>query len=69
MNKEIYKLIGKNIRRARLHLDWTQQNLADEIGKSLNFIGKLEIGFSKPSLDTLIDIAKALKIPLKDLFS
>ncbi|MDR1167684.1 MAG: helix-turn-helix transcriptional regulator [Heliobacteriaceae bacterium] len=68
MKEEIYKLTGRNIRRARLALDWTQQELADKIGKSLNFTGKIEIGFSKPSLDTLIDIAVALNVPLKNLF-
>jgi transcriptional regulator with XRE-family HTH domain len=68
MKDETYKILGKNIRRKRLMHDWTQQELADKIGKSLNFVGKIEVGFSKPSLDTVIDIAKVLKVPVKDLF-
>ncbi|MCD7878376.1 MAG: helix-turn-helix transcriptional regulator [Candidatus Gastranaerophilales bacterium] len=67
MDTEIYKKIGKNIKKRRKELGYTQQELADKIGKGLNFLGKVEIAFSKPSLDTLIDISKALDIKLKDL--
>jgi len=38
----------------------TQQELADNLNLSLNFIGKIEVAFSKPSLDTLILIAEKL---------
>ncbi|MDR1326980.1 MAG: helix-turn-helix domain-containing protein [Heliobacteriaceae bacterium] len=68
MKNEIYKILGKNIRRKRLAHDWTQQELAEKISKSLNFVGKIEIGFSRPSLSTVIDIAEALEVPIKDLF-
>jgi len=68
MDENIYKAIGKNIKRYRLEKNLTQQMLANEIGKGLNFVGKIEIGFSKPSLNTIIDISKALNIPLKSLF-
>ncbi len=68
MNKNIYKKLGKNIKKRRMELGYTQQELADKIGKGLNFIGKIEIAFSKPSFDTIIDIANALDIELKDLF-
>ena len=34
---------------------------------SLNFIGKIEVAFSKPSLDTLIDIAQTLDTTVSDL--
>ncbi len=68
MNENVYKSIGKNIKRYRLKKNLTQQMLADKIGKGINFVGKIEIGFSKPSLNTIIDISKALNIPLKNLF-
>ena len=45
----------------------TQQGLADKVGKSLNFIGKIEVNFSRPSLDTVIDIAEALNISVSEL--
>ena len=34
---------------------------------SLNFVGKIDVAFSKPSLDTLIEIAKALDTTVSDL--
>ena len=52
MNKDFYKLLGKNIKNRRKQLGYTQQELADKLGISLNFMGKIEVAFSKPSLDT-----------------
>lgn len=69
MNKNIYKKLGKNIKARRIELGLTQQELADKIGKGLNFVGKIEVAFSKPSFDTIIDISNALNIKLKDLFN
>ena len=66
--QEIYKKIGKNIKKYREAKNLTQQQLADKINKGLNFIGKIEIAFSHPSIKTLVDIANALEIKLKDLF-
>ncbi len=68
MNKSVYKKLGKNIKKRRMELGYTQQELADKIGKGLNFVGKIEVAFSKPSFDTIIEIANALEIKLKDLF-
>ncbi len=68
MHDEFYKQIGKNIKKARLAKHLTQEQLAVQIGKGLNFVGKIEVGFSHPSLNTLIDISKILKIEIKDLF-
>ena len=56
MREAFYKHLGKNIKKRRKELHLTQQELADRLGLSLNFIGKIEVAFSKPSLDTLIDI-------------
>lgn len=68
MHDEIYKQIGNNIKKVRKSKNLTQEQLAVLIGKGLNFVGKIEVGFSHPSLNTIIDIAKALDIDLKDLF-
>ena len=58
---DFYKLLGENIKKRRCELGLTQQELADKLNMSLNFVGKIEVAFSKPSLDTLIKIANALK--------
>ena len=62
-----YKMLGKNIKTRRKELGLTQQELADILDMSLNFIGKIEVAFSKPSLDTLIEIANALDTTVSEL--
>lgn len=60
MNGEFYRKLGINIKKRRKELQLTQQELADKLNMSLNFVGKIEVAFSKPSLDTLIEIANKL---------
>lgn len=67
MNYDFYKLLGKNIKDRRKKLGFTQQQLADKMNISLNFMGKIEVAFSKPSLDTLIDLAEALDTTVSEL--
>lgn len=55
-----YVLLGKRIRDERLLLRWTLEKLAEQTDKSINFIGQIERGEGKPSLETLVDIANAL---------
>lgn len=67
MREAFYKHLGLNIKKRRKELNLTQQELADRLGLSLNFIGKIEVAFSKPSLDTLIDIAEKLETTVSEL--
>lgn len=67
MNADFYKNLGKNIKKRRKELGLTQQELADKLNISLNFMGKIEVAFSKPSLDTLIEIADKLDISVSEL--
>ena len=62
-----YELLGQNIKRRRKVVGLTQQQLADKIGIGLNFMGKIEVAFSKPSLDTVISIAEALECSVSEL--
>lgn len=67
MKDSFYKNLGKNIKKYRESEKMTQQALANKVGKSLNFMGKIEVSYSRPSLDTLIDIAAALNISVSEL--
>lgn len=67
MREVFYTNLGKNIKKRRKELELTQQELADLLGISLNFMGKIEVAFSKPSLDTLIDIAEKLDTTVSEL--
>ena len=67
MKADFYKLLGKNIKFYRKKSGLTQQELADKMGISLNFMGKIEVAFSKPSLDTLISFAEVFNISVSEL--
>lgn len=67
MNENFYINLGLNIKKIRKEKKLTQQQLADKIGKGLNFMGKIEVAYSRPSLDTIIDIAEALKVTVSEL--
>lgn len=47
------KSLGNEIREARIQAGISQQGLAEQIGKSRNYIQKLEYGDRIPSLKTL----------------
>lgn len=55
-----YKGLGDRIRIARTKLKMTQQQLADTIDMSANYLGKVERADRILSLETLIKIANAL---------
>ncbi len=64
---DFYYKLGKNIKKRRKELGLTQEQLAEKLNMSLNFVGKIEVAFSKPSLDTLIEIAKVLNTTVAKL--
>lgn len=67
MNEDFYTKLGEKVKYLREEEGITQQQLADKIGKGLNFVGKIEIAFSKPSLRTLISLADSFGITVSDL--
>ena len=69
MNEDvIYKSIGKRIKSIREKKGLTQEKLAEKTGLSLDFIGKIEVNINEPGLKSLIKIANALDIHIKELF-
>ena len=57
-----YIAFGKRVRDQRRISHITQEQLAEKAGVSLSFIGHIERGSRKASLETLVAIANALKI-------
>jgi transcriptional regulator with XRE-family HTH domain len=55
------------ISELRRERGWTQERLAEETGIAVRTIQRLEAG-SDASLDTLSRIARALEVPVRDLF-
>lgn len=68
MHEEIYKKLGENIKKYRALKGLTQEKLADKADIGLSFLGKIEVAYAKPSFNTIISIANALEISLKELF-
>ena len=54
--------IGKHIRKYRLERKMRQEDLAEKTELSVNYIGMLERGEKIPALETLVNIANALKV-------
>ena len=62
-----YKFVGKRIRERRSAMGFTQERLAERIHKSCSFVGHIERGTRKLSLETFFEIAEALQCPADDL--
>ena len=68
MNKEQLKnKIGQRIVELRSQKNWTQSDLARASNKDRQAIEKLENGKVNPTVYSLLEIAKALEVPLKKL--
>ena len=63
----MYIEIGRRIRRQRIKLGFTQERLAELAGISLSFLGHIERGTRKLSVDTLYKIAQGLQCSADEL--
>lgn len=57
-----YVSLGERIRRLRHSLNVTQDTLAQQMGISPSFLGHLERGSRKASLDTLVTLCNFFKV-------
>jgi transcriptional regulator with XRE-family HTH domain len=64
----IAKALGKRVAELRKARGLTQEELAERSGYSVEFISLVERGVNAPAVAGLEKIAKALKVPIKDLF-
>lgn len=65
---EFYKLLGKRIKFLRENTHLTQEKLAEKAGISLDYLGKIEISINKPGIKTILKLANALDMPIKEFF-
>lgn len=66
---DISKLIGEKIRTTRKFRGLSQEGLAEKAGLNVSFIGQIERGGKKPTIETLDKIVSALDITFAELFS
>ncbi len=62
-----YKAIGKRIKVARIRMEITQEQLADEVSVSPTHLSNIETGSTRVSLTTIVKIANALGVTVDDL--
>lgn len=67
-DRELEKKIGERISTLRKQSELTQDKLAELSNCSVAFISKVERGQSAASIKLLAAIAKALKLPILELF-
>ena len=68
MNKEqLKKKVGQRIVELRSQKGWSQSDLARACNKDRQALEKLENGKVNPTLFTLLEISKALEVPLSKL--
>ena len=67
-NYDVWLAIGLNILHYRKEQGLTQMQLAEKADISKNHMQRIETATASCTLDTLIDIAEALNIPLVKLF-
>ena len=64
-----YQDLGRRIRQHRTQKGWTQGGLAQRISVSTSFVGHLERGSRKASLETIVSISNALSISMDYLLA
>ena len=64
----IQKRVGEKIRLLRRQRGLSQEKLAEMIKMDFTSVNELENGKRNPSLKTVNKIARALKVPVEDLF-
>ncbi|TKH45109.1 helix-turn-helix transcriptional regulator [Paenibacillus sp. FSL R10-2782] len=69
MIQTIAERIGIVVRELRKGQGLTQQELADEIGTSFSYIGRVERGESNVTIETITKITNALNIEFFDFMS
>ncbi len=68
MNGKLYRQIGRRIRELRRLANLTQEELAEKAGLSVQYIGFIERGQAKATLDSLVKIARGLGARIEDVF-
>lgn len=67
-DKQFLIKLGMNLKSLRLRANFTQEQLANEIGVEISQISRIERGLIATSVVTFYDISIALNIPLRAFF-
>lgn len=68
MKKSVEQIIGKRIQKLRKSKGYTQQQFAEMISLSTNYLSDIERGKSSARLDKVVTIINALDCSADDIF-
>ena len=68
-SQDCFKMVGLNVKKARIQNGLTQSELAKRAGIALISLGKIERGEYGAKLETLFNIASVLNIKLAELLA
>lgn len=68
MENNFEYILGSNIRAERLRRHLTQEQLAEKLDMSINYVGKLERGVIIPSALVIFKLSKILRTDMNELF-
>ena len=66
---DLRKEFGLRLRTLRRQAGLTQEQLAEAANVSVDFISLVERGINAPSFENLDKLAKALDVPIRELFN
>lgn len=67
MDKKV--ALGARIKALRKRQGWSQEQLAERVGISTQYVSNIERGKENPTLDLLLRLAEALRVAPVDLFN
>ena len=66
-SRRIYRALGAAVRAERKKTHLSQEKLAERVDFTRNYIGAIEWGERKPTVEALAKLARALKCRVRDL--
>ena len=67
--KSLRVRFGKRVRDLRRNANLTQERLAEKAKISVDFLSLIERGINAPSFENIENLARALGLPVAELFS
>lgn len=62
-------LIAENVKRLRFQKEYTQENVANDLGMSTHYFRRIEKGTANPTVNILEKIAGEFGVSLRDLLN
>ena len=69
MKRNLRRQFGERLKQIRLERRMTQEDFAELVGVSLDFLSLIERGINAPSFEKLEVMASRLHLPVKALFT